>query len=460
MNNLSVQVHFARILLVATTASVMIGCQAAGQRGIFGRNHGHRCTEGSGNCRTPFQKSVAVPQPHTEQFNSETPETAVPETDPQILSATDAAEMFRRLRGKLRANDNGVIVEADLSFSDVTDQAFVSIGLFTEIKELDLTGTQISDDALTSLYVISDLQSLKLKGTRITSVGMASLSQIPSLVLVDASNTNVTDEGLAQAAQWSRLRYLSLNNTEISDAAVPHLKTIKSLKGLSLLHTSVTAEGVKALKEALPECMIVTKPDSAGNASTDVVPLQPVPSQSGVAFPNFPTPADAELDQLIELAGKQPQLAVHLASVYSNREQWKQASLVLAAAVAADPNQQPAQLALGIALARSGDFSAAKPFLAQAIGEAEANYNLGLIEYENSLRVCATHLRQAVTADPSLTDAQSRLMDVQRQLSALKQHSTPVMSISSRATIPDNNTLEVIPAPPVRSATFSNIRPQ
>lgn len=460
MNNSRMHFPFARCLLTAIATFVMIGCQTPSQRGIFGSSHRNRNAHSYGNSQPPYHDSELVPQPEAGHLSDETLQTPVSEADAGILSAADAEEMFRRLRGKLRANDNGEVVEADLSFSDVTDEALVSIGLFTEIKELDLTGTQICDDALTSLYAIRDLQSLKLKGTRITSVGMASLSQIPSLVLLDASNTEVTDDGLEQASQWTRLRYLSLNNTEISDAAVPHLKTIKSLKGLSLLDTSVTADGVQALKEALPECLIVTEPQGAANASAEVVPLQPVPSQSGVAFPNFPTPTDAQLDQLIELAGKQPQLAIHLASVYSSREQWKQASLVLAAAVAADPNQQPAQLALGIALARAGDLNSAKPFLAQAVGEAAANYKLGLIEYENSLRVCATHLRQAVAADPSLTDAQSRLMEVQHQLSELKQQRTPVMSISSRSAVPDNNTLEVIPAPPVRAATFSNSRPK
>ena len=149
-----------------------------------------------------------MPQPTAEDSNAEIFQPPVSEEDSAILSAADAAEMFSRLRGKLRVNDNGEVVEADLSFSDVTDEALVSIGLFPEIKELDLTGTQICDDSLTALYGIPDLQSLKLKGTRITSVGMSSLSQIPSLVLLDASNTQVTDDGLEQAAQWTRLRYL------------------------------------------------------------------------------------------------------------------------------------------------------------------------------------------------------------------------------------------------------------
>ena len=460
MNNPRVQLLFARCLLMTVTTFVMVGCQTPGQRGTLGSSYRNRGANGYENPQTHLQDAAAVPQPTAEDSNAEIFQPPVSEEDSAILSAADAAEMFRRLRGKLRVNDNGEVVEADLSFSDVTDEALVSIGLFPEIKELDLTGTQICDDSLTALYGIPDLQSLKLKGTRITSVGMSSLSQIPSLVLLDASNTQVTDDGLEQAAQWTRLRYLSLNNTEVSDAAVPHLKTITSLKGLSLLHTSVTADGARALKEALPDCLIVTKPDGDAAAVSKVVPLHPVPSQSGLAFPNFPTPADAQLNQLIELAGKQPQLAIHLASVYSSREQWQQASLVLAAAVAADPNQQSSQLALGIALARAGDLTAAKPFLTQAVGEAAANYNLGLIEYENSLRVCATHLREAVVADPSLADAQSRLMDVQHQLSELKQQRMPVMSVSSRSKVPDNTPLEVIPAPTVRAATLSNSRPK
>ena len=460
MNNPRVQFRFAVCLVIAITTFVMSGCQTPGRRGIFCSAHRSRNAHGSGNPQPALHDAASVPQPEASYLSAETLQTPASEADAGILSAADAAEMFRRLRGKLRANDNGEVVEVDLSFSDVTDEALVSIGLFTEIKELDLTGTQICDDALTALYAIPDLQSLKLKGTRITSVGLASLSQISSLVLLDASNTEVTDDGLEQASQWTRLRYLSLNNTEISDAAVPHLKTIKSLKGLSLLHTSVTANGVQALKAALPECLIAVKSDGEAHSSTEIVPLQPVPSQSDIAVLDFPVSADTQLDQLIEVAGKQPQLAIHLASVYSSREQWKQASLVLAAAVAADPNQQPVQLALGIALAHAGDLNSAKLFLAQALGEAAANYNLGLIEYENSLRVCATHLRQAVAADPSLTDAQSRLIEVQHQLLELNQKKTPVMSIASRATLPDNNTMEVIPAPSVRAATFSNNGPR
>lgn len=126
--------------------------------------------------------------------------------------------------------------------------------------------------------------------------------------------------------------------------------------------------------------------------------MRPEPVQRG-----FAAPRDAQLEQLIELAGKQPQLALHLASVYSSREQWPQTAEILASAVQADPNQPEVQLALGIALARAGNLEGAKTFLTQSVGEAAADYHLGMIEYETNLRSCATHFREAVAADPSLT---------------------------------------------------------
>ncbi len=459
------QSGFVLRCLVAVATITIMGCQTAAYR-----QHPQRPRRSYSTATQPCAPQNAASPVLTpsasdnSQFNSNeqtagTP-TPAPEANSVVRSEVEVAEMFRRLRGKLRADDNGAIVEADLSYSDVTDEALTAIDIFQEIKELDLTGTQVHDASLVVLQQLPNLQSLKLKGTRISSVGMTSLASVSSLVLLDASNTAVTDEGLALAAQWTSLRYLSLNNTSVTDSAVPHLTSIRTLKGLSLLNTTVTAEGTRLLKEALPDCLIVFKIESETSPSAAVDPLRPVPAQSGLAFPDFPAPSDSQLEQLVELAGKQPQLAVHLASVYSSREQWPQAVRILAAAAAVDPDLQPVQLALGVSLARSGDLIAAKTHLTKAVGEAAANYNLGLIEYENNLRSCATHFREAVVADPSLVDAQTRLQEVQQELSALKQQRAAVHAVSARSAISDDVPLEVIPAPSVRRPGFSNARPR
>jgi len=454
------QTWFAWHFLVAAGAITIMGCQSAAYR----RHPQRSYSSATQSCadHNAVQPALTPSASDRSQFNYDDQIAASPiatqDTDSVVQSEPEVAEMFRQMRGKLRADDTGAIVEADLSYSDVTDETLALIKIFPEIKELDLTGTLIHDESLAVLQQLPELQSLKLKGTRISSVGMTSLATISSLVLLDASNTAVADDGLAQASQWTSLRYLSLNNTTVTDISIPYLTSIRTLKGLSLLNTSVTEEGTRLLKEALPDCLVVTKLESESSPTAAADTLRPVPNQSGVAFPEFPATSDSQLEQLIELAGKQPQLAVHLASVYSSREQWSEAAQVLAAAATVDPQLQPVQLALGVALARSGDLPAAKMHLTLAAGEAAANYNLGLIEYEKNLRSCATHFRQAVAADPSLADAQTRLQDVQRELSALKQQRVPIHAVSSRFGDPADPPIEVIPASPNRPAALSNFR--
>ena len=463
--NYHMQSWYCRHFLIAVGAITIMGCQTATYR----RHPQQTCQTHSSATRSCAAANIAQAEltasaSERSQFSSDEPtgasSTATQNASPVVPSETDVAEMFRRLRGKLRADDNGAVVEADFSYSDITDEALVSIGIFQQIRELDLTGTDVHDESLAVLQQLPNLQSLKLKGTRISNAGLTSLGQVASLVLLDASSTAVTDDGLAQASQWTSLRYLSLNNTAVTDSSIPHLTSIRTLKGLSLLNTSVTAEGTRLLKEALPDCLIVTKVENELSPSAAVDRLQPVPKQSGVAFPDFPANSDSQLEQLVDLAGRQPQLAVHLASVYSCREQWPQAVRILAAAATADPQLQPVQLAVGIALARSGDPDAAKTHLTQAIGEAAASYNLGLIEYETNLRSCANYFREAVAADPSLTDAQTQLQEVQQELSALKQQRAGIHAVSSGLSLSQDAPLEVIPATPIHSAAFSNVKPR
>ncbi|MEJ7593900.1 MAG: hypothetical protein WKF77_20365 [Planctomycetaceae bacterium] len=458
------QTRFAWHFLVVVGTVMIMGCQTAACR-----RHPQRSFRPDSGTTQSYAACDAGPSVLTPsasarpQFKSEVAPPASPfatqDANPAVQSATDVAESFRRLRGKLRANDDGAIVEADLSYSDINDESLASIEIFQEIKELDLTGTQVHDESLVVLQQLPNLQSLKLKGTRISSVGMTSLTQISSLVLLDASNTAVTDDGLVQASQWTSLRYLSLNNTTVTDVAIPYLTSIKSLKGLSLLNTGVTAEGSRMLKVALPDCLVVTKLESELSPSAAVDSLRPVPTQSGVAFPDFPATSDSQLEQLIELAGRQPALAVHLASVYTIREQWPQAVRILAAAAKVNPQLPQVQLALGAARSIGG-LDRCKTHLILAVGEAAANYKLGLIEYENNLRSCATHFREAVAADPSLADAQTRLYQVQQELSALKQQRAPIRAASSSSANSTDHPLEVIPAPRIRPATFSNLRPR
>lgn len=81
-----------------------------------------------------------------------------------IPNDTDAAKMFRGLSGKLRRNDMGAVVEADLSYSDVSDEALASIDIFADIVELDLTGTRVHDESL--VVLCSSFQNCSLSNSR------------------------------------------------------------------------------------------------------------------------------------------------------------------------------------------------------------------------------------------------------------------------------------------------------
>jgi Leucine-rich repeat (LRR) protein len=58
-------------------------------------------------------------------------------------------------------------------------------------------------------------------------------------------------------AALSELESLNLYGNEVTDALLAKLATLPKLKKLYLWQTKVTEEGVKKLKEALPECEVI-----------------------------------------------------------------------------------------------------------------------------------------------------------------------------------------------------------
>lgn len=386
--------------------------------------------------------TYAEPVEPAESESLEVP--AVPET-----TADDAIAVLRSAGGKLRPDEQGNIVEIDLSFSSVTDQQLELIQWFPAIAEIDLTGTDIHDDSLSSLSRLPNLRAVKLKGTQISPDGLQSLTGLSELILIDASNTAVADESLLLASQWSSLRYLSLNDTAVTDSGLRNLATLRNLKGLSLINTSVTESGVNELKRSLPECVIVAKsvqenPQSNNSGSIPQLPdLGPLNSSSdGVAL-------NDQLQQLISIAGSQPHLAVHLSKVYSSREQWEETAQILATANVVDPGNDQINLALGEAYARLGRSNDAILHLEQVIGATEARYVVGMIVYEDTLKSCERYFGEVAAADPDLKAAQQRHQRIQSELAALS-----AASQSNPRKDAGDAGLEIIP---IQSATHSRV---
>ena len=63
-------------------------------------------------------------------------------------------------------------------------------------------------------------------------------------------------------AQGEIVRVVAL--TKITDAGLVHLKGLTSLQELYLMRTKITDAGVAKLKEALPNCQIISDRDKEG----------------------------------------------------------------------------------------------------------------------------------------------------------------------------------------------------
>lgn len=445
------------LVLLALLICAVSGCRSTFRTAPFSQRASQERAQVAPQPDQVVASDHALENDRDNERESEFQNPEVPEIPPMTpaLSEEEVVAIFREAGGKLRPDDSGAIVEIDLSFGSITDTQLSLIDRFPETSELDLTGTEIADDAIPALVSLPNLRAVKLKGTKISDAGLRALSGMSSLILIDASNTTVTDDGLTAASGWVSLRYLSLNSTSVSDAGLQHLETLQELRGLSVINTLVTEDGVRQLKEKLPNCLIVAQGarEVSDSGGSDSMPRLADPEQLGSAVAGMTS--RRQLEQLLQIAESQPHLAVHLSEIYSSREQWKEASQILAAAAAANPEDRAVQFALGQALARSGRPEEALPHFEQAVDEATARYQVAMIVYENSLKRCERLFDQALSADPGLEVAEARRQEIQNELAHLrrgrkKQPSRSPADIDSR-----EDSLEVVPAPPVRNASHS-----
>lgn len=77
---------------------------------------------------------------------------------------------------------------------------------------------------------------------------------------IDLSNlgSEVADDELAVLSHATYAISLNLSGTEVTDGSIEHLITLKDLRNLAITGTRITAEGVAELREALPDCNIVS----------------------------------------------------------------------------------------------------------------------------------------------------------------------------------------------------------
>jgi uncharacterized membrane protein len=116
-----------------------------------------------------------------------------------------------------------------------TDAHFAKLsGLLPHLVSLDLSATDLSDAALQSLDAAVNLKKLRLAETKLTDASMEVVAKLPAL------------------------ESLNLYGTAVTDAGARRLTTVKSLKNLYLWQTAVSPQVIEELRNALPDCEIIT----------------------------------------------------------------------------------------------------------------------------------------------------------------------------------------------------------
>lgn len=114
---------------------------------------------------------------------------------------------------------------------------------------------------------------LALANAQATPRGYAALRNLRQLVYFTAPSSTITDTDLQALTEHADMQNLGLTKAQLTDAAIPALSRFSRLQQLAIDGTKITAAGVAQLREALPDCEIISDfpayrfPDRSASAS-------------------------------------------------------------------------------------------------------------------------------------------------------------------------------------------------
>lgn len=130
-----------------------------------------------------------------------------------------------------------------------------------------------------------------------------------------------------------------------------------------------------------------------------------------------PKEAEKRFEQALQMAPLNVHVLEATGQFYVSQGRFDDAVKMLNRAVDADPNNKRLRFRLAVAEARSGDIRSAEQNFVQSVGVAEADYNIGVILYENGNLVQAEQrLQRAVTSKPDLVQAQQWLTEIRKEI--------------------------------------------
>ncbi len=146
------------------------------------------------------------------------------------------------------------------SRTDIGDESLKPLAQMSDLVSLALSDTAVTDAGMSYLQHLPAIVSLILAGTGVSDRGLEYVEHLDTLHILDLSRTKVTDAGLERLVGLPHLDHLLLNEDRITDAGLARLSANHSIRRLSLVKTGVTADGIRKIKQAIPDLKSVDGP--------------------------------------------------------------------------------------------------------------------------------------------------------------------------------------------------------
>jgi tetratricopeptide (TPR) repeat protein len=163
-----------------------------------------------------------------------------------------------------------------------------------------------------------------------------------------------------------------------------------------------------------------------------------------------------------------PQATNALGQFYASQKLWSKALPLLEEAADAAPNELTYRYHLAVAMAQSGDVNGAFPHFQEALGEAEAHYNIGFLLAEQGHKDMAKQrFQKALSINPGLMQAQMMLEELEPKVKDTQIAQAPVSPWPAAAPViqqvsanePAPYRVNVAPAPFPEPKTLQHVKP-
>lgn len=160
---------------------------------------------------------------------------------------------------------SGIPVRLVVEPSAARDLSWLQVLLPGDLTELYLVQTDVTDAELRHVARLTELEVLTLAHTyaNITDAGLAAIRPLRQLRRLSLNATDVSDVGLSYLRDFTQMEALTLGATHVTDGGLCHLYNLRRLLSLSFdtaysgRRSLVTDAGISALKNVLPNCVVV-----------------------------------------------------------------------------------------------------------------------------------------------------------------------------------------------------------